>query len=159
MRIWSVDSLRSDIGAGAFGQKDVFLYWMAWIFLGRFLYPIGARSVGAPGYMKILFFCASLLVSVLGAIACYRANGGRDGDRLMDRVTAFLVLMQIRGLIFVILPGAFLLAILARAFGFESDTSAFMNANPQFLLSLVIFYQIYIWRGVSRQLRLLRALD
>jgi hypothetical protein len=143
---WRIHRLKSDLRARDLPAREVFAYATAYVVvltLGMLIPPedtdLGVGEVVALGV-------SSLLISVMGLWAAYRANGGSEGRDLAGRLLALSWVIGLR-ISVLILSGmmvvALVVAVQATMAGREMSNSAIVvMAWTVVLLSSLTFY----WR-------------
>jgi len=158
MRFWSSRALVNDIVIIGISQKDIVGYWILsgifyWLLFG--LVPPAGDAGSFPGQLKIGFSVISQLISVLGIIACYRYNGGVNGEHLLDRFTALFLVASIRGLVFPLAPIMLTFSVI---YVFIFNTGE-IGVFPKYLGAYlsIAYYKLFVYFAVARNLRLINV--
>ena len=110
MYIWRIDALKAQLISRAVPEVDRFRYLLLFVGLSGLSTAL-ARLFPPTTPWDIVEPILALLISVIGTIACFRANGGRFGQNFMERYMALVWVFGLRFSLVVLLPGSIILYI------------------------------------------------
>ena len=155
MRFFSISKLKTDISSGGLPQKEVLHYSMAtWICVCLSVIPSGPNLTAAT----LLFWIIYLALNVFGLSSAYRANGGADGIRFLDKLFAVGWVVGIRGIVLVLIP-LFLISILALVVLTSlpgSSDAGLELLSESISMVIVLIYLAWAWLRIAFHLRQLR---
>lgn len=144
MYFWKIDKLKDQIKAGKLNEKDRFYYAIAHMLFYAFtLETFIWVPINQPNMWVMADSIANILISVVGLIQAFKANGGRQGHDFLGKLASIGWVMYIRFYMY-ILP-LLLLVLIYSTFGFYKEISQLLTSGWLLLLS-VIWKSAMWWR-------------
>ena len=104
MYLWKIEKLKQVLAKRPLSQDEALKYLIYWFIVTWIASFWGAAATGIDlSEPKWLHFSASLTVFISEVVACYKLNGGKNGDDFLGRYFSVKLLTSIRLFFFALL--------------------------------------------------------
>ncbi|MBI5570451.1 MAG: hypothetical protein HY914_10940 [Desulfomonile tiedjei] len=85
MYLWDVEALAQDLKEERVSQREQVKYVLVWVVLASLQYLMHLVPREGPDITALASAVISMMVPILGTVACYRANGSGDDKDFLPR--------------------------------------------------------------------------
>ena len=123
MYFWSVDALKEQLKAAQVPELDQFRYAFGYVTVTALAEALPS-PVADLNMWDTLDLILYVLVTIVGTIYCYRANGGRYGQRFLERYFGLAWVVGIRFAVQTLVPLFVLFLVGMHLFGAQAEVGS-----------------------------------
>ena len=146
MYLWNVDALKQQLKAAQVSEVDQFRYALGYITVAA-LAEVLPNPIADFNVWDAFESIAYVLATSVGTIYCYRANGGRYGQRFLERYFGLAWVVGIRFAVQTFVPLLVLFLVGMYFFGVQAEVGS--PYRTAFLLIITMEF----YRRLARDIR------
>lgn len=143
MYLWKIEKLKQVLVKRPLSQDEALKY-LIYFFVAYRLFGLWGKTSSVsttwPAWVSLLGLCTI----IFEVFACYKFNGGKNGDDFLGRYFSIRLLTSIRLFIFFVLISS--LFLVPACWQFDSDIGQCFAANPLYMtvfkISIFAFYSV-----------------
>lgn len=143
MYLWKIEKLKQVLVKRPLSQDEALKY-LIYFFVAYRLFGLWGKTSSVsttwPAWVSLLGLCTI----IFEVFACYKCNGGKNGDDFLGRYFSIRLLTSIRLFIFFVLISS--LFLVPACWQFDSDIGQCFAANPLYMtvfkISIFAFYSV-----------------
>lgn len=146
MYFWKIEKLKEDIREGTLSEKDRFSYmFLSSIITVLLMVLLRYTPIEQPNIWDVIDSTLYVLMSIIGMLFAYRANGGSNGTDFLGKYFSISFVLMIR--LFILFLLIAIVLFFYHLFTFDEDeiiTTTLFEIVLASLWTAIFYYRLYV---------------